>query len=48
MKEIVIIMGTVILACLIFGMIAGDEDSLKSAGGQWFEKTIEMYQEEGR
>jgi hypothetical protein len=46
MKELVIIVGTIILGCLIFNMIAGDEDSLKSAGSQWMEKTIEMYEEQ--
>lgn len=46
MKDIIIIIGTIILACLIFNMIAGDDHSLKSAGGKLMEKTIEMYEEE--
>lgn len=46
MKDLLIIIGTVLLGCLIFAMIAGDEDSLKSAGSRWMEKTIEMYKEQ--
>lgn len=45
MKELVIIIGTIVLGCLIFNMIAGDQDSLKSAGADVMEKTIEMYEE---
>ena len=29
MKDLVIIIGTIVLGCLIFNMIAGDQDSLK-------------------
>ena len=46
MKELVIIVGTVILGCLLFQLIAGDEESLKSSGARWMEKNIEMYQEQ--
>ncbi len=46
MKELVIIIGTVILGCLLFQMIAGDEDSLKSSSTGWMERSIEMYQEQ--
>ncbi|MGC2872261.1 hypothetical protein ACPW7J_06060 [Ihubacter sp. rT4E-8] len=46
MKDLIIIVGTILLACILFSMIAGDKDSLKSASGKWFEKSIErMYQE---
>lgn len=45
MKELVIIIGTIVLGCLIFNMIAGDEGSLRSAGSQVMEKTIKMYEE---
>lgn len=43
MKEIVIIIGTVILGVIIFGMIAGDDESLKTAGKDAMEKAIEIY-----
>ena len=43
MKEIVIIIGTVILGGIIFGMIAGDDESLKTAGADAMEKAIEIY-----
>lgn len=46
MKELVIIVGTVILGCLLFQLIVGDEDSLKSSSARWMEKNIEMYQEQ--
>lgn len=45
MKDLLIIIGTIILGCLLFAMIAGDEDSLKAAGGAMMEKTIEFYEE---
>ena len=32
MKDLLIIIGTVVLGCLLFAMIAGNENSLKSAG----------------
>lgn len=48
MKDLLVIIGTVLLGCLLFVMIAGDKDSLKSAGSTMMEKTIEMYEEEGR
>lgn len=46
MKELVMIIGTIVLGCLIFNMIAGDEGSLKSAGAGVMEKTIEMYEKQ--
>lgn len=46
MKELVIIIGTILLGCLIFNLIAGDKDSLKSASAKVMEKTIEMYEEQ--
>lgn len=45
MKYLVIIIGTIVLGCLIFNMIAGDQDSLKSAGADVMERTIELYEE---
>ena len=46
MKELIDIIGTVVLGCLLFQMIAGEEDSLKSSGARWMERNIEMYQEQ--
>ncbi len=46
MKEFVMIIGMIVLGCLIFNMIAGDKDSLKSASAGVMEKTIEMYEEQ--
>ena len=45
MKELIVIIGTILLGCLLFSWIAGDKDSLKSAAGSWFEKAAEAYQE---
>ena len=33
MKDLIVIIGTILLGCLLFGWIAGDGDSLKSAAG---------------
>lgn len=46
MKELIVIVGSLLLGCLIFYMIAGDKDSLKSASQGVMEKTIEMYKEQ--
>jgi hypothetical protein len=45
LKNLVIIIGTVILGCIIFTMIAGDSHSLKSASKGVMDKTIEHYEE---
>lgn len=45
MKDLIVIIGTILLGCLLFGWIAGDGDSLKSAAGDWFERAVESYQE---
>ena len=45
MKDLLIIVGTMILGVAIFSMIAGDRNSLKSASSKVMEKTIAMYQE---
>lgn len=43
MKELVVIVGTLLLGCLIFQLIVGDGNSLKSASKSAMEKTINMY-----
>ena len=45
MKDLIIIIGTVILGCMLFTMIAGDRNSLKSAGKQVMEDNIRAYEE---
>ncbi len=45
MKELIVIVGTVILGCLVFNMICGDGHSLKSAGKGVMEKNIAAYEE---
>ncbi len=45
MKDLIVIIGMILLGCLIFNWIAGDENSLKSAAGNWFERAAETYQE---
>ena len=44
MKQLIIIIGTVILGCMIFGMIAGDRpDSLKNVSLNLMERAMEEY-----
>ena len=44
MKQLVIIMGTAILGCIIFGMMAGDNPgSLKSVSAGAIERALVMY-----
>lgn len=45
MKNLIIIVGTVVLGCIIFAMIAGDGNSLKTAGKGMMEKTVEAYED---
>lgn len=45
MKELIVIIGSVLLGCLLFGMIAGDEDSLKAAAAIQMEQMMEWYGE---
>lgn len=45
MKELVIIVGTILLGCIIFNMIVGEDNSLKSEGKKVMEQTIQMYEE---
>lgn len=45
MKELIVIVGTLILGCMVFDMIAGDEVSLKTASGQKLSELLLLYQE---
>ena len=45
MKELIVITGSVLLACILFDMIAGDGESLKSAAGSQIEQMLQWYGE---
>ncbi len=46
MKNLIIIIGTVVLGALIFNMMVGDgEDTLKSAAEKVMRETIEVYKD---
>ena len=45
MKEIVVIIGTIILGCLIFNMIIGNGDSLKNASKNVMKDSVKVYLE---
>ena len=48
MKNLVILMGTILLGTVIFQMMAGDgPESLKSAAAEVMRYSIEQYAEEG-
>ena len=48
MKNLIILMGTILLGTVIFQMIAGDRpDSLKSAAAEVMRSSIERYAQEG-
>ena len=43
MKELLVIVGTVILGCMIFDMIAGETGSLKAASGEKMQELLLWY-----
>lgn len=43
MKELIVMIGSVLLGCVIFDMIAGDGESLRYAAGQQMEQVLEWY-----
>lgn len=45
MKELIVLIGSVLLACILFDMIAGDGESLKTAAGGQMEKMLQWYRE---
>lgn len=45
MKELIVVIGMTILGCLIFNLIAGDDESLKSASITYMNKIATMYEE---
>ncbi|MBR3785201.1 MAG: hypothetical protein IKJ77_02200 [Firmicutes bacterium] len=45
MKELIVIIGSLLLGCLIFDMIAGDGESLKTAAGIQMEQMLQWYRE---
>ncbi len=45
MKELIVIIGSVLLACLLFDMIAGNDGSLKAVAGNQMEQMLQWYRE---
>ena len=45
MKELVVIIGSILLGCLIFDMIVGDGMSLRNASGEQMETFLKLYGE---
>lgn len=43
MKELIVIVGSVLLGCILFDMIAGENDSLKTAAGNQMEQMLQYY-----
>ena len=44
MKQLIIIMGTILLGCIIFDMMTGgQEDSLRSVSAEAMRRTVEAY-----
>ncbi|HKM28123.1 MAG TPA: hypothetical protein VJY37_00410 [Anaerovoracaceae bacterium] len=43
MKDLIIIIGTIVLACIIFGFIAGDTGSLRSASKDAMVDSISIF-----
>ena len=45
MKELIVIVGTILLGCIIFTMIAGEENSLKEISSKKIEQMMDYYEE---
>ncbi len=44
MKQLIIIVGTIILGCIVFDMMAGPQDtSLRQVSGEAMRRTMEAY-----
>lgn len=43
MKELIVIIGSALLGCLLFDMIAGDGESLRNAAGTQMEQMLQWY-----
>lgn len=43
MKDLIIIIGTIMLGLVLFSLIAGDENSLKTASAEKMEQLLNMY-----
>ncbi len=46
MKELIVTVGFILLGCILFDMIAGDDDSLRTVSGRKMETLMEWYREE--
>lgn len=47
MKELIVIVGSIFLGCLIFQYIVGEDMSLKTASGEQMTRLLRIYGEEG-
>lgn len=45
MKDLIVIVGSILLGCIIFNLIAGDEISLKAASGEKMTEILQLYKE---
>ncbi len=45
MKHLIVVVGTLILGCIIFSMIAGPSGSLRESCAKYIENNIDMYKE---
>ena len=45
MKELIVMIGSLLLGCVLFDMIAGDGESLKTATGWQMEQMLQWYRE---
>lgn len=45
MKEFIVIVGSLLLGCILFDMIAGDGTSLRAAAGKQMEEMLLWYGE---
>jgi len=46
MKELIVAVGLILLGCILFNMIAGDGESLRTVSGRKMEALMEWYGEE--
>lgn len=45
MKELIVMIGSILLGCVLFDMIAGDGESMKTAAGEQMEQMLQWYRE---
>ena len=45
MKELIVMIGAMLLGCVLFDMIVGDGESLKTVAGGQMEQILQWYRE---